>query len=202
MVNTRALEEIIPVLRELEAIEKFNMSNWIDGVLNPNADTVTTCGTQFCMAGAKAYIDGWLPQWELSPRRVPIPNDPEGRTEVIEVRVSTGEFLPADRPDLLGQPDADEERDAESISTEAFELDYDYEHTVFLFHGTHITRVADLERRIRWVIDNPKRHVCNFPSEWITEEREHHCQDERRNDPNFSHRCNYCPPGYGAGEDY
>lgn len=191
MVNARELEEIIPVLRELEEAEKFNMSYWAEGILNPNADSVTTCGTQFCMAGAKAYYDGWLPQWEPIIKHV---RNPKTRKfEEITIKRATGEFLDPDDAAMLGHPGCDEEVNAETIGIDAFELRSELGHVEFLFHGTHITRVEDLERRIRWVIEHPTAYTREYPAEFFQLEKRHQCEDERRRGVHSTYHCDICP---------
>lgn len=157
MPDINALREIIPVLYELERQERFYMSSWASGIVNPNAHTITECGTQFCMAGAKARYDGWLPMMR--------------QTWVGDKQVwtATGHFIKADEAELRFSGRHDIGQDAESIARRAFGLSDDQAH--FLFYGTHISRVSDLVRRIEWIIEG--NHPSEFPDAFVDEEHRH-----------------------------
>lgn len=163
-MNTEALLGIVPILYVLEDQERFNMSHWAAGRVNLNADSVTECGTQFCVAGAKARHDGWVPVI---------------REEFLDgesVWVATGDFVPYADRHLRYREESESHRDAEGIAQDAFELDDDQ--SVFLFHCTHVSRVSDLERRIQWLVDGSS--PGEFPDLFVDEERRHASEDAAR----------------------
>lgn len=165
-VNAQELVEFIPVLRELDAQERFEMRMWANGLVNPNAADYTECGTQFCAAGAKAAVDGWRPQYE------PFRRWDAKKQKHVDVAVATGKFVRPEHRDITDfeSPLA---RDAQAIASEAFNLDE--RQATFLFHGTHISRVVDLVRRIQWLIDG--EHVENYPEALIDLEHRHGAED-------------------------
>ena len=177
-VNAQALTDIIPVLRELDAQDRFDMRAWANGVVNPNAADYTECGTQFCLAGAKAVLDGWRPQYQAMKRfdyklggYVPVPN---------AAVLATGKFV---RPENRHITDEDSPLAhlASAIAAEAFALDRGQ--MEFLFHCTHVSRVTDLVRRIQWLIDGESPRT--YPQALITLERAHEAED--RNKRNEAH---------------
>lgn len=168
-VNAQALIDIIPVLRELDDQGRFDMGMWAEGVVNPNADSYTECGTQFCLAGAKAAVDGWRPQYRLERRW-----DHLTDTDVLTGKaIATGKFV---RPENRHITDEDSPlaQSARDIAMKAFGLDDDQ--AMFLFHGTHISRVTDLVRRIQWLIDGERPDT--YPQALIELERRHGAEDE------------------------
>ena len=165
MANRDALLEIIPVLYELERQNRFYMSSWASGIANPNAHTITECGTQFCMAGAKAAYDGWLPILEERTRE-----------DGTKLWIASGGFVPADQQAERFSSMSPFARDAESIAITAFDLDSSQ--AQFLFFGTHISRVSDLEQRIRWIADG--NNLNEYPEEFYELEHAHARQDEDR----------------------
>lgn len=167
-LNREALCDIIPVLRQLDAEGRFNMRQWADGPVNPNAASFTECGTQFCLAGAKAAVDGWRPQYEKR-------NVYGTLGFARSVPVATGKFvLPENRhdQDYLSQ----DARSAKDIAKEAFGLDDDHMH--FLFFGYHITRVEDLVGRIEWVIGGNR--PLHYPAQCIAAEVRHADEDAEK----------------------
>lgn len=169
-LNRKALRDIIPVLRRLDAEGCFNMRKWAIGPVNPNAADYTECGTQFCLAGAKAVADGWRPQYEMHD----IYAD-SGTGSARNVPVATGKFVrPENRHDSYYlSPNA---RFAKDIAKEAFGLDDDHMH--FLFYGDHITRVEDLVGRIEWVIGGNR--PLHYPARCIAAEVRHADEDAEK----------------------
>lgn len=167
MPNTAALREIIPVLRQLHQAERFYMAKWVSGTVNPNAADWTECGTQFCMAGAKAAFDGWVPQYEFGMVWDDKLNGYERQT------IATGMMVRPEHQADSHDPDDDEAHDPGDLAREAFDLDP--EQVQFLFMATHISRVDDMVRRIEWLIDGDSPN--DFPEEWEDEEKAHAEED-------------------------
>lgn len=168
MVNKQELLDFIPVLYMLEQENRFKMSAWADGIVNPQAASIHECKTQFCAAGAKARIDGWLPQYRMQEVWS------QKRGEYIEAPIATGNFTRS--PDQQDADHATFGRDALSIASEAFGLDHG--EADFLFMATHITRASDMERRIRWLVDGNQWY--EFPKKWEDEEEAHAEADDER----------------------
>lgn len=167
MPNAEALREIIPVLRELEQADRFHMAEWARGDVNPNAADWTQCGTQFCLAGAKAAYDGWKPQYRIET----VYDSSKG--EHVDRAVATGSFVRAEDQATVHDRWSSLARDPENIATRAFELTAHQAH--FLFYATHISRVDDMVRRMEWLIAG--RNPDDFPMDWISEEEEHADED-------------------------
>lgn len=167
-VNAQALLDIIPVLRELDDQGRFDMRLWAEGAVNPNAADYTECGTQFCLAGAKAAVDGWRPQYAVQK----VYNEKLNEYVKTGKLMATGLFL---RPEHrhITNTQAPEARCAVNIAAEAFALDRGQ--VEFLFYGTWISRVTDLVRRIQWLIDG--EHWSTYPQELIELELAHGGED-------------------------
>lgn len=182
MVNVQEMKDFIPVLYMLEDQGRFRMPVWAQGVVNPHAASIQECGTQFCAAGAKARIDGWLPCYEVRE----IWNVRRG--EYAEAAVANGRFTKDPRyQDVANQSELDYEEleavtaDAWNIAREAFDLTPGQ--AGFLFHATHITRASDMERRFHWLMDHPQSDGLDFPHAWVAEEVEHERVDLARRPP-------------------
>lgn len=165
MVNARALREIVPVLRELHQADRFYMAKWVSGTVNPNAADWTGCGTQFCLAGAKAAFDGWVPQYEFGMVWDDKLNGYERQP------IATGMMVRPEHQAHSHDTDDDEACGPDELAREAFDLDD--EEAQFLFMATHISRVDDMVRRIEWLIEG--NVLDDFPDEW--EERAHSEED-------------------------
>lgn len=167
MPNAQALREIIPVIRELDQADRFYMSEWARGHVNPNAADWTQCGTQFCLAGAKAAYDGWKPQYEIKTIR-------DRKThQWVQRAFATGRFVQAEDQATVHDRYDERAADPEDIAREAFHLSH---HEVqFLFYATHISRVEDMVRRIEWLING--KDPSDFPPQWEDEERAHADED-------------------------
>lgn len=183
-VNVDALRAIIPVLYELEAADRFFMDSWASGLVNPAAADWTDCGTQFCMAGAKAAVDGWRPQYAV--RDV----WHHGLRRSVRRPVATGFFVPPEHRHEDPGEDVRWAQSAERIARDAFGLND--AQTVFLFYATHITRVADLAARIEHVAAHPhdENPRDSFPgaqraveAEHAREDADRHARLARRADP-------------------
>lgn len=167
MPNAEALREIIPVLRALEQADRFKMSEWASGSVNPNAADWTQCGTQFCLAGAKAAFDGWRPQYEMVEAY-------NRKTDTYEmVPRATGRFVRPEHQATSHSRHDTGTHEADRIARVAFGLDM--EEAQFLFMATHISRVDDLVRRIEWLINGGEPE--DFPLAIRDEEKRHAEED-------------------------
>lgn len=68
MVNMVEVDRLKVAIRKADALDRWDMSQWANGVAKPEAKDPWDCGAAFCAAGWVTVINGYLPAYEMGSR--------------------------------------------------------------------------------------------------------------------------------------
>lgn len=65
MVNMVEVNRMKDAIRRADALDRWDMAYWANGIAKPNADDAWDCGAAFCAAGWVTVINGYLPAYQI-----------------------------------------------------------------------------------------------------------------------------------------